>query len=324
MRRGTSGWVFSTWFAFVASMASVFGQEASATQPETLRLEIVGASVSAGFVDGVLTGGDPSNRTVSLGTLVKRWVQSTEAKVNSRADEMMFLAAERSGAQQLERAKKQQPTVLLAVDFLFWFAYGDIQTEGTSEGDARLARLRHGLGLLDGMPCAMLISDLPDMRGASRRMLRPSMIPSPDDLKALNAEIRTWASTRPRVRVFELAATVARLKDQGVALQCGDHEVPSGPGALLQKDLLHANRLGMAYLGHCLQPVVRDLVPEALRKELPEVTFLQFCDFAGATGELEDLAAAAEDAKAKADAEKADSKKGEADGGNGKKEGAKE
>lgn len=297
MRRGTSGWLFSTWLGLVASMASAIGQEAQATQPETLRLEIVGASVSAGFVDGVLTGGDPSNQTVPLGQLVKRWVQSTETKVNSRADAMMFLEAERSGALQLERAKKQEPSVLLAVDFLFWFAYGQIDSTGKGEGKARLERLQRGLALLDSVPCPMLISDLPDMRGASPRMLRPSMIPSTDDLKVLNEEIRTWASTRPRVRVFDLAATVARLKNEGVVLPCGDHEVPSGPGALLQKDLLHANRLGMAYLGFCLQPLVRELVPEALRKNLPDASFLQFCEFAGASGELEDLAAAAEAAK---------------------------
>lgn len=297
MRSGTFGMVIAPWFAIFGSLASAVCQAEAGTQAETLRLEIVGASVSAGFVDGALTGGDPDNETVPLQTVVKGWFGPLDAKVQSRADAMMFLDAERSGARQLDRAAKQQPEVLLAVDFLFWFAYGNVDAKPEAQAAARMARLKKGLALLDAVPCPILVSDLPDMTGASPRMLRPSMIPAPADLEAMNAAIRAWAAERPRVRVFDLADTVHRLKKTGVALPVGDHEVPSGPGALMQKDLLHANRLGVAYLVHQLQPLVREMLPESARKDLPERTLPEFCDYAGATVALQDLEAEAKKAE---------------------------
>lgn len=297
MRSGMLGSVIAPWFAIIGSLASAVCQTEPGTQVETLRLEIVGASVSAGFVDGVLTGGDSGNETVPLQTVVKGWFGELDAQVQSRADAMMFLDAERSGTRQLERAARQKPAVVLAVDFLFWFAYGNVEAGPDAQAAARMERLKKGLALLDALPCPILVSDLPDMTGASPRMLRPSMIPAPGDLEAMNAAIRAWAAERPRVRVFDLAATVQSLKETGVSLRVGDHEVPTGPGALMQKDLLHANRLGVAYLVHRLQPLVREMLPELARKGLPERTLPEFCEYAGATVALEDLEAEAKKPK---------------------------
>ena len=78
--------------------------DAGTAAPAPLTVEIIGASVSAGFVDGPLTGGSPDNRTVPLLKIARAWLAESEAKVESRADMLMFQDAEKSGANQVARA----------------------------------------------------------------------------------------------------------------------------------------------------------------------------------------------------------------------------
>ncbi|MEQ1631565.1 MAG: hypothetical protein ABL997_04275 [Planctomycetota bacterium] len=289
MRRGIPTFVFLQLLLGFMPVASAVGQTNAPAQPETLHIEIVGASVSAGFVDGPLTGGSTDNSSVPLLPILRGWFEDQDAKVQSRADPLMFLGSSKSGTLQIERAIRQTPQLLVAVDFLFWFAYGDLTVTNLKDAPARLQRLQEGLDLLDRVPGSILISDLPDMRGADRRMLRPAQIPEPESLVKLNEAIAAWAKERPRVRVFPLASTVSGMKDRGVVLHCGDRELTTEPMALLQKDRLHATRLGMAYLAHSLQPMIRELLPEAAREAVKERTFVEFCALADAEVDLADL-----------------------------------
>ena len=84
---------------------------------------------------------------------------------------------------------------------------------------------------------------------------------------------------------------------QHVALASGP--LPTEKGALQQEDRLHATRLGVAFLGHELQPVLKRLLPKAHALRQSEWQFEDFVEAAGAEGELEVLVDAA---KAKANA----------------------
>lgn len=258
---------------------------------EPLRIEILGASVSAGFVDGPLSGGDPDNHTVPLQKVVRGWLQDG-ARVSSRADVLMFTDAATRGEQQVTRAAKASPDLVLAVDFLFWFGHGAVDAgRDETEGRARTRMLRRGLDLLDRMPCPIVVGDLPDVQGAAARMISPRAIPSAEVRDGLNAIVREWAKERPRVRVFPLAALVAEMKQKGVDLPLASGPLPTPPGGLMQGDRLHATCLGMALLGYRLQEhVVAALSPPA-NGAIPRRTFDEFVAAADAGPDLDDLRA---------------------------------
>lgn len=294
----------SAWlFVAVAPMAAQQPSQSpngTAEPSSDVRIEILGASVSAGFVDSPLTGGSKDNASAPLLVPFRRWLEEADAQVKSRADLMMFVDPIDRGRLQVDRAVRQKPGMVVAVDFLFWYGYGAVDGPETAATDARLARLRVGLETLDRLQCPIVVGDFPDMRGADRRMLQPHQIPSPAALVALNDEVRAWSKTRPRVRVFGLAELVAQMKEKGVRLPAGDYEVPTKPMALLQKDRLHANRLGVAYLAFVLHHEVRAAVAEDVRDRIPETSFVSFCTFAGAEDDLAEQDANREPQKPKA------------------------
>lgn len=259
-----------------------------------LCIEILGASVSAGFVDSPLAGGSRDNASTPLLVPLRRWLEPIEARVHSRADAFMFLDAASRAGFQVARAARATPDLVVAIDYLFWFGYGfvDLGNDADLERDelqARLARLRQGLKTIDALQCPIVLGDMPDMRGAERRMLRAGQIPSVDCLQAMNEEIAAWAKERPRVRLFPLSRLVAEMKEKGAMLPIGGGDLATSPGALLQSDRLHATRLGVAYLAYRLEPVVRAALPDKLRDELPAATFLDFCAHARAEVDLADL-----------------------------------
>jgi len=260
---------------------------------------IVGASVSAGFVDTVLAGGSADNESVPLLRLVRPWLEDLDAVVASRADLAMFLDPLERGRKQVEQSLKAQPSLVVGIDFLFWFGYGSVprklvEQHGT-EPAARLATLDSGLALLERFECPVVVGDFPDMSGASQRMLRAAQIPDAATRAKLNGRVSQWAMGRPNVRVVGLAPMVAQMKTQGVTMELAGGALQVPPGGLLQGDKLHVNRLGMAWVGHQLQEflhVHRDDKTFVL-PQLPRWTIDRFVAAAGAEPAVEALRAAA-------------------------------
>ena len=285
------------WAALFVALGPLASQDRGASCSETapavptLRVEILGASVSAGFVDSPLTGGTQANASAPLLRPLRRWLDGEGQKVQSRADAMMFLEPEKRGRAQVDRTLRSEPSVVVAVDFLFWYGYGAVLGASDAEGEERMRRLRSGLETLDLLPCGMVVGDLPDMRGADRRMLKPHQVPSEVDLAAMNVAIAQWAKERPRVRIFPLAQVVAAMKQDGVTLSVADRQFATAPGYLLQGDRLHATRLGVAYLAHALHEPIRAALPDALRERAMARTFVDFCAFTSAEAELADAEA---------------------------------
>lgn len=289
-----------------------FAQEPSAVpaaEPKLVHLRVIGASVSGGFKDGLFTGATEPGDTVSMHHLLKEWCgEHARASTHSpTAMMMMFTAPERIGGEQIKATQKAKPDAVVAIDFPFWFAYGRVAGD---EAAARRALLQKGLELLASIEGPVVIGDLPDFQGAAARMLAPAQIPSPAVLQQLNADLAAWVATHQNVRQVPLAATVALMKTAGVALPLASGPLPTPPGALLQGDRLHANRLGMAFLGHTLQPTLQQLfaADHPLRKQT--WTFEQFVVACGAEAELEALQAAAR--QKAGDAKAGDTKTGEA------------
>jgi len=263
-------------------------QEAKDAAKAPLQLHILGASVSAGFKDGPLTGAKQQGDTVSLKVLLDAWA-GEHAKVtmhNPTKMMAMFTNPEKLGGEQIAAVAKNAPELVLAIDFPFWFAYGYVQGE---EGAARRELFAKGLELLGRLDLPIVVGDLPDMTGAATRMLSPRQIPTPELLRGLNAELARFAAARPKVQVLPLAAIVRAMQQDGVdlPLQAGALRAPKG--ALLQEDRLHANRLGMAYLGYQLQGFLQRAMPAEHALACQQWSFEQFVAAAGAGPDLEAL-----------------------------------
>lgn len=271
--------------ALLALPCAAAAQGASAQGAPT-RIHVVGASVSGGFEDGPLFGGETQGDSIAMRRIWQRWCGEAARVTTHSPVEMCFMFRDpaRIGRRQLKFAKRKQPDLVVAVDFLFWFAYGVVAGD---EAEARERRLREGLALLAELDAPVLLGDLPDMRGAATRMLRPAQVPSVPVLLALNQRVRAFARGRPNVTLVPLAALVAELRGEGVTLPFSSGPVRTAPLALLQPDRLHATRLGAAYLAYRMQGALRGRFSGAHPLGSRERTFDAFVEAAGAVDEAE-------------------------------------
>ena len=255
------------------------------------RVHVIGASVSGGFRDGPMTGAQEQGDSVTLQHVLKAWCgEHARATTHGPLEMMaMFTKPEEIGERQVTAALKAKPDAVVAIDFPFWFAYGYVDGE---EAKARTERFAKGLALLAKLEVPLLVGDLPDMQGAARRMLAPAQIPSPAVLQQLNEQLAAWVKAHGNVRLVPLAGTVATMKQAGAVLPLATGALQTAPGALLQGDKLHANRLGMAFLGFTLQPALNGLFGEAQALRKQQWTFEQFVAACGAEAELEAVRAA--------------------------------
>ncbi|MFY9343074.1 MAG: hypothetical protein WAT39_11325 [Planctomycetota bacterium] len=283
-------------FLFVVLSAFAVAQSASPpAKPVPLpRLHVIGASVSGGFCDGPMTGTTVIGETVTLQHVLKAWCDEHARATTHNTTEMtrMFLDPEVIGGKQIAAAKRAKPDAVIALDFLFWYACGPI---GGDEAVVRKERLAVGLASLASLERAVLVGDLPDMRGAERRVLDPAWIPPPPLLAELNQQIATFAVAHPQIRVVPLAELVRTMKVGEVVLPLANGPVKPAPGALQQGDKLHANRLGMAVLGLHLQPALQSLFAKDHVLHEQRWTIEQFVTACGADGDLEAVKAAAKE-----------------------------
>jgi hypothetical protein len=200
------------------------------------RIAFIGASVSDGFGNGL----PPS-------LLAKRVLKGRGFTVLRFTNSLFFLQPLKLGPTLMRRALRAKPTLLVGIDFLFWFGYGWMGDE------ARVSRLEKGLALLDRFSGKMLIGNLPDMQGADPKMLAKGQIPSTASLKELNARIQQWAKQRSRVRLFDLESHVKQMKTKGIVLPRQGKKVKArilSPQELMSWDRLHPSKKGVHYLLH--------------------------------------------------------------------------
>ncbi|MBL8730462.1 MAG: hypothetical protein JNM25_18735 [Planctomycetes bacterium] len=274
--------------AVLALFASLLPAQDAAPTPKKLRVHVIGASVSGGFRDGPMFGAEEQGDSVTMQQLLRKWAgESARVTTHSTVDMMaMFTDPARIGAEQIAGVRKARPDLVVAVDFAFWFAYGYVDGD-RPEAEARTQRLQGGLDLLATLDMPVLLGDLPDMTGAARRMLNPRQIPSPEVLTQLNAQLAAFVAAHANLHLAPLAKAVQAMRTDGATLPLADGPLPTAPGALQQGDKLHANRLGMAYLGSLLQEPLRDLFPADHPLHVQAWTFEQFVEACGAEGDLE-------------------------------------
>lgn len=226
--------------------------------PALRSVVVIGASLSTGFglerqlsdvLDASLAGPHPALR--------------------NEGDLLMFTRPERSAAEQLERAQRHEPTLVVALDFLFWFGYGTIGPGGApiQREEDRLAMLERGLALLDELHCPLVLADFPDMSAAVGRMIVREQLPARETLVKLSERVRAFAAGRPHTLVLPFSKLVHQMKAEQ-EVKIGRHTYPP-KSRLLQPDELHPTLEGMVAVG---QLVCDELVKLGLVRE-DEVLF---------------------------------------------------
>lgn len=199
------------------------------------RTAVMGASVSAGFM------GSPVSVELERGLAGK-------PVIHDEADVFFFKAPEANGQKQVTESLAFKPTVVFALDFVFWYVY-----VAGADLDYRRARMGRALKLLEQFQVPVIVGDIPDMRTAATWMLPPAVVPPPEHLQALNSGLHAWAADRLNTHVVPLAAWGAPLLTGGTVEDNGQTLTAA---ELVSVDGLHLNPRGVRYL---LRQVDREL-----------------------------------------------------------------
>lgn len=206
---------------------------AEAPAPKAIdRISVLGASLSEGY------GLEPEiGAPVWLGTLVDVAVLPEHRPARHRSNLLFFVDPRGAATESVQEALADEPTLVVALDFLFWFGYGLVDAP-----EKRAENFEFGLKQLEAFTCPVLVGDLPDMSsalGGTPQMLQPEQIPARDVLAALNTRLREWAKPRANVVVFGLAELNARLRENREYHVRGNIYFPSELPDLFQSDKLH-------------------------------------------------------------------------------------
>src|SRR5437879_6415099 len=197
-----TGWLVALLLALSGPLA-VAGETEKPLTPGSKspwgRIVMIGASATAGFTESEPLGG-PTTPQYRLSRYVDAALLAPHEPVQTLAHTMFFMDAEATGRDPIDRALKARPTLVVGIDFLFWFCYGD----GPTEKD-RLQRFETGLKLLEAVHCPLVLGDIPDASGASNDMLPADQIPSAETITAANRRLKEWAAARRQVVLVSLS-----------------------------------------------------------------------------------------------------------------------
>jgi hypothetical protein len=230
-------------FLFVLFLAAACaGPGRAAEKAPWERMVIIGASVSRGFTLSEPFGG-PQTAQYALNRYLDAVVVAPHEPARNLANTMFFMIPDDMGHSQIREALTNNPTLVVGVDFLFWYCYG----AGGTDADRR-EHFEKGLKLLESIPCPLIIGDIPDASAAMNRALRPAQFPSAKARAAANRRLAQWAAQRKQVTVVPLAAFMRAVSANDQLTVHGHAFAKGTTRSLLQADRLHPNRSGCAAL----------------------------------------------------------------------------
>jgi hypothetical protein len=230
-----------------------------ATEDPLARIAVIGASASAGW--GVVVASDPSgdpvpihHTHVDLADVLPVVLSGASPVMSRHADLSFFANPGNVGRVEMDAALAAEPTLIVAVDYLFWYGYG------ARPDSSRMAMLERGLRELDRATVPILVGDIPDVSTAAEAepiaLISTRQVPTEPTLIALNARIHEWAAARPRVHVVPLAEVVSQWQ-RGIPPDLNGHAWPADC-SLVQFDQLHPTAAGLIALTELVAATIRD------------------------------------------------------------------
>ena len=204
---------------------------------------MIGASVSHGFTVAEPLGSGPLTQELAMDRYLNAALLAPHDPLVNLANPMFFMMADDMGHSQVRAALTNNPTLVVGIDFLFWFCYGRGVTD-----EERHEHFEKGLKMLESIPCPVVIGDIPDASAAVNRMLSPREVPSPKARAAANRRLAEWAALHTNVTVVPVSEFMRKLAaDESIKLH-GQVLLAGTTHALLQGDRLHTNERGCAAL----------------------------------------------------------------------------
>ncbi len=223
------------------------------------RVGVIGASASAGFLAMFPDHPIPVSYDRAFEAVL---AEPGQSEVFGHSTAMFFSRAWEIGPTLMDQALAHEPTLLVAIDYLFWFGYGHLDELGRPLHDEqqRLDLLEFGLKQLERFDGPIVVGDFPDMSPAIGLMLARRQVPTPQTLETLNSRVQAWASERPNVIVMPLADMVRQI-GEGEGLEMGERTWTSEQTALfVVADKLHPSPEGQI----ASVTIVADLMSEKL------------------------------------------------------------
>jgi hypothetical protein len=228
-------------FVFFLAAAWASGIHAEEKAPWA-RIVVIGASVSHGFTASEAFGG-PKTKELALDRYLDGALIAAHEPLRNLANAMFFMLPDDMGHTQIRQALTNNPTLIIGVDFLFWFCYGHGETDRDRED-----HFEKGLKLLESVECPLIIGDIPDASAAVNRMLSPREMPSPKARAAANRRLKEWAGQHKQVIVVPLDEFMHEVTANKALTVHGFALAEGTTRALLQHDRLHPNQRGCAVL----------------------------------------------------------------------------
>jgi hypothetical protein len=301
-----------------ASGAGAVGKPAVAADLKP-RAILIGASVTAGFACGPqlasnTQGGSAREvserflgielteeeflrraKGIALRSVLTTSYRAAKVRLYEFANMAMFMNPRKIGREQVEVALKRKASLVIGIDFLFWFVNGrrsriwDPETQKLDVAAMQAAeaqKLQYGLDLIEKrllpMGITVVIGDIPDMEGCDPRICPPWMIAPRRASERANQRIRAFAQAHERVLLYPLARRAKEMRSDRFAIQLGDDERLGTVAGLLQVDLLHTTTLGSAVLAQDLLNWLAEKLPKEHPARVAGVSFAELLERAGA------------------------------------------
>jgi hypothetical protein len=233
--------LFKGSFVWLCLIIALLQLPAVAADSPWQRIVMIGASASAGFVLSEPFGG--TNTTKCKLSYYLDAAITAPHQLTNLATALVFMNPETLEPVQVTAAMKARPTLVMAVDFMFWYCYG----EGSDV--ERAQKFERGLKLLEQIPCPLIVGDIPDASSATNTgIIGPEQVPDEAARQAANKRLREWAAARPNVVVVPLAEFMhAAMANEAIKLHA--ETLPAGKTrSLLQFDRLHPTPKGATVL----------------------------------------------------------------------------
>lgn len=214
------------------------------------RVVVIGASIANGGPGCRLVHREAEGyreQQFSFAPILGYAIARPETVVTGHVDTFFYRNPVPTAEKQVWLAGRDKPTLLVAPDFLLWFAYGNVGGATPEELlDARITRLDRGLRLLEQFDCPVIVGDLPDYAHATGQFITIDDLPLPENLVALNQRIRRWAGTDERFHVMRMADLVTACRTN-TEVRVGGVSWPAGQTrrTLLLPDAMHFTPEGL-------------------------------------------------------------------------------
>ena len=259
----------ASWGILVA--LTIFAVGCAAPTGILARPVVIGASVSSG--DSSMMGArgaggraNPELAPVGLAKAMDACLSIRHGETKNLAEGSMALHPEASLTRQVSIAGALHPTVVVALDALFWAAYGP-----AASSEERMQRLRSCCAVLARCDAPMIVGTLPDMRGSVAAMLGDGAAPSEVDRAALNRELEAWAASRPNVLLLSLERLVEDIR-RGGTVDLGLASLdPRETSRVFAADGLHLTsdgEIALATLTLSAMVSAKTLPPDAVYRDL--------------------------------------------------------